>query len=177
MEYSVERPTLPPLESLCLPSFNSKSISLPPVDARDNFKFSNFESIAARSRMRQASTSSMSSESTITSCTPTLSRSCSPSSSDEGTTTSSTPKHPHIPSTKFTLIQSTFDEADAFVVVPPPTSENASSKGFLLVGPTAEKLRRNRDWARAKNARIHPYRMVPGHTASRRASFASTMSS
>ncbi|CAL1699763.1 unnamed protein product [Somion occarium] len=178
MEYptSPRRPSLPSLQTLCLPipsRVPAKSDSLPPLNARDNFKLSTFEDLTRRQPMRQLSASS--SMTTISSRSPSFSRSPSPSDDDNDMSPITPPKHPHLPCTKFTLVQSSFDEADAFVLVPPP-SDGKSSRGYLLVGPTAEKLRRNRETARSNGARIHPYRMVPGHTASRRASLASTLS-
>ncbi|EMD35308.1 hypothetical protein CERSUDRAFT_124656 [Gelatoporia subvermispora B] len=100
------------------------------------------------------------------------------------------------PGTNFCLVRTTFEQANAIVVVPPlllsPVSEDSSrsrslsptsptetarrGKAFLVVGEAMEQLRHSQRRL-SKGARVHPYRIVPRGAGSRRASTSSAASS
>ncbi|KAH9946882.1 hypothetical protein B0H21DRAFT_741445 [Amylocystis lapponica] len=127
-------------------------------------------------RPRQTSVSS-----SVSSRTASSSRPVSPSDS-----TTTDPR----PMPNFSLVRTTFDKANALIVVGPLAALDASSRSpspttspadrsrrgqaFLLIGPAMEQLRHPQRRL-AKGARVHPYRIVPGRTA-RRTSSSSTSS-
>ncbi|PSR70736.1 hypothetical protein PHLCEN_2v13356 [Hermanssonia centrifuga] len=161
-----------PLAESLLPRHETKS---EPYRRLDNSRWQ---------RVRQASISS-----TTSSCTTLTSRSISPCYSENlnSTRSSTSPPPPYVPAGSFSLILTSFEKADAFVVVPPPeapyvpnisalsrTSASSNtpkgnaqrSPALLLVGPAVEYLRHPR-LRIAKGARIHPYRVIPRHSRRR----------
>ncbi|KAK7060997.1 hypothetical protein VNI00_000732 [Paramarasmius palmivorus] len=155
-----ERPTLPSLHTLDLPTLPSStrpsSIYLPvpsPYDSGRQSLHAHAPHYAPRQlhRQRQLSTS-----------TTTTSRTPSPPLSDSDYFTHS-PSHSQSKQSgnNLRLIPCSFDEADAVVVVPPPSTcpEVEPSKALLLVGPALNHLRHPQRQI-AKGARIHPYRFA-----------------
>ncbi|KAJ7629355.1 hypothetical protein DFH06DRAFT_1480356 [Mycena polygramma] len=112
-----------------------------------------------------------------TSTTSSTSRTPSPTPSDASfRTSSSSSSSPTSPSnSKLTLVPSSFADADAIVVIPPPGTPHVPGtrpgQGLLLTGPALQLLRRPQRQI-AKGTRLHPYRF-----AGRRASNASSLSS
>ena len=90
-----------------------------------------------------------------------------------------TPPPDHMSTNGFSLVLTTFENANAFVVVPAPqpyvpgisnlsrTNSSVSSsrtksrrnQAFLLIGPAVENFRRSRTRV-TKGTRVHPYRIV-----------------
>ncbi|KAJ7604001.1 hypothetical protein DFH06DRAFT_1349843 [Mycena polygramma] len=65
--------------------------------------------------------------------------------------------------TKLTLVPSSFADADAIVVIPPPGTPHVPGtrpgQGLLLTGPALERLRHPQRQI-AKGTRLHPYRFA-----------------
>ncbi|KAG1747405.1 hypothetical protein EDB19DRAFT_304343 [Suillus lakei] len=167
------RPTLPPLHMLDLPRGNTQ---LPRIDApNDSYELKrqiprlHMPSQYAHSRQnRQVSISSS-----------TSSRTPSPTPSPVSSSRSFTGGR----STKFRLVPTTFEHADAVVITPAPdaphvhplsgiTNLKQRAQPLLLVGPALQRLRQPQRQI-AKGARLHPYRIVRS-PADRRFSIAST---
>ncbi|KAJ6500399.1 hypothetical protein C8R45DRAFT_977512 [Mycena sanguinolenta] len=155
---SSERPTLPPLHTLnLLPASYAQRRGSSPYDS--------YERPCQRLNVPQSSwsrrrVSTSSSETSRTpSPTPSGVSSCSSASSNSSPTS---------PSKKLTLVPSSFEDAQAIVVIPPP---GTPGQGLLLMGPALEHLRHPQRRI-AKGTRLHPYRF-----AGRRASHESTLPS
>lgn len=167
------RPTLPPLHTLCLPRGKTQ---LPRVDAlHDSYELKRqiprlrMPSQHSHSRQnRQVSISSSMSSRTPSPTPSPLSSSSSPTSGGQ--------------STKFRLVPTTFEHADAIVVIPAPdaphvhplsgvTDLKQPAQPLLLVGPALQRLRQPQRQL-AKGARLHPYRILRS-PADRRFSIAS----
>ncbi|KAJ6542276.1 hypothetical protein B0H10DRAFT_1970588 [Mycena sp. CBHHK59/15] len=160
---SSERPTLPPLHTLDLPT--------PYVQRRPAYDSScpRLNVPHPSSYHRRVSTSSSS-----TSRTP------SPTPSDAS---SSSPTSP----SKIRLVPSSFEDATAILLIPPPDAPYIpgvisvsapspegprSGQGLLLFGSAMERLRHPLRQI-AKGARLHPYRVVRVGEGSRRSSMSS----
>ncbi|KAI9569914.1 hypothetical protein HD554DRAFT_2170906 [Boletus coccyginus] len=66
------------------------------------------------------------------------------------------------PARKVRLVPTSFENADAVVLVPPPSAPNVPPPPpLLLVGPALARLRHHQCQL-AKGARIHPYRVARG---------------
>ncbi|KAJ7461744.1 hypothetical protein B0H11DRAFT_2285739 [Mycena galericulata] len=158
---SSERPTLPSLHTLNL---------LPPACAQRPRGGSPYDSYDRPScpplnvpqhswpYNRRVSTSSS------TSRTP------SPTPSD--TSLSSASSSPTSPSkSKLTLIPSSFEDAEAVIVIPPPgaPASGPQTASLLLMGPALEHLRHPQRQI-AKGTRLHPYRFAPSGDGTRRIS-------
>ncbi|KAI0935120.1 hypothetical protein AcV7_004014 [Taiwanofungus camphoratus] len=177
------RPTLPPIHTLGLPYMSP--IGVPNLhDFHDPNDFSNIVPADVNrdwSRSRQTSVSSTLSSGASSS------RSVSPCDAQPSSLRSSfTASFPG-----FSLVRTTFDNANAIIVVPPPIAPHTSDdsdgspssptlppldnsergKAFLLVGPAVEHLRHPQRRI-TKGARMHPYRIT--RRSSRRASTSST---
>ncbi|KAI0346377.1 hypothetical protein BDW22DRAFT_1352434 [Trametopsis cervina] len=170
---SVIRPMLPPLHTLGLPTlqdFNDRSPSglddSPTPMPRDFIRWH---------RARQSSISS-----TTSSCTSTTSTETPLNAIPVCNRDSPTPPPNHVSTNSFSLVLTSFEKANAFVVVPPPQQyvpgisslarasasvspskpKSRRNQALLLVGPAVEYLRHPR-MRIAKGARVHPYRIVP----------------
>ncbi|KAJ7666016.1 hypothetical protein DFH06DRAFT_1185652, partial [Mycena polygramma] len=111
-----------------------------------------------------------------TSTSSSTARTPSPTPSDASSRTSSSlSSSPTSPNSKLTLVPSSFADADAIVVIPPPGAPHVPGtrpgQGLLLTGHALELLRHPQRQI-AKGTRLHPYRF-----AGRRASNASSLSS
>ncbi|KAJ7689398.1 hypothetical protein B0H17DRAFT_1202291 [Mycena rosella] len=127
-----ERPTLPPLHTLNL---------LPPTYRR-------YDSLCAGRRA-----SSCTSSSRTPSPTP------SDLSSSSSSSASSSPLSAYARG-KLTLVPSSFADADAVVVVPPPSAADAKhGKPLLLTGAALAHLRHPQRQI-ARGTRLHPYRFA-----------------
>lgn len=138
-------------------------------------------------RPRKTSTSSIASSSSTRSSP---SRPTSPTNSDTEVLTNqschsstSTSIPPYLPASKFTLTSTTFEDADALVLVLPPINNKSDGaptrrKTLLLVGPSMERVCRSRHKL-GKEYRLHPYRMVlrPARSSSTPSATNSTSSS
>ncbi|KAI0697032.1 hypothetical protein BC835DRAFT_804535 [Cytidiella melzeri] len=171
---SIIRPMLPPLHTLGLPTmlenddYSSREADDSPTPMPKDFMHWH--------RARQSSISS-----TTSSCTTSTSATeYPPNSSPVFSRDSITPPPGRVSTNTFSLVLTSFDKANAFVVVPPaqPHVPNISSlsrtnasispskpksrrnQALLLVGPAVEYLRHPR-MRIAKGARVHPYRIVP----------------
>ncbi|OCH89200.1 hypothetical protein OBBRIDRAFT_32973 [Obba rivulosa] len=179
------RPTLPSIHTLSLPDIRRR----PKVDDLNDFddlptqRISRPRALYARPRNPSVS-SEVSSSSRASSPTDTL--------------PSAVPSFP-FPGSNFSLVPTTFEHANAVVVVPPPSLLPASDgsyrsrsptpatptspvdtarrgKAFLVVGQAMEQLRHSQRRL-AQGARVHPYRIVARAPNSRRASTSSSASS
>ncbi|KAF7360210.1 hypothetical protein MVEN_00749800 [Mycena venus] len=160
---SSDRPTLPPLHTLnLLPPSYAQRKGGSPYDSYERPCQRPYAPQHSWQRTRRVSTSTSSSTSRTPSPTP--------SNASSRTSSSSSTSSPISPS-KLTLIPSSFEDADAVVVVPPPGARSGTSQSLLLTGPALEQLRHPRRQL-AKGTRLHPYRF-----AGRRASNASSLSS
>ncbi|KAJ6482167.1 hypothetical protein C8R47DRAFT_1218143 [Mycena vitilis] len=96
------------------------------------------------------------------------SRAPSPTPSDASSRTSSSSRSSPV-STKLTLIPSSFADADAIVVIPPPGTPHVPGtrpgQGLLLTGPALERLRHPQRQI-AKGTRLHPYRFADRRASS-----------
>ncbi|KAJ7108687.1 hypothetical protein C8R44DRAFT_743928 [Mycena epipterygia] len=174
---SSERPTLPPLHTLNL---------LPASYVRHCRGDSPYESYEHPScprlhvpqhswsyNNRRVSTSSSSSTSRTPSPSPSATSSLGHSPS---------PTSPSKSNSKFTLVPSSFEDADAVIVIPPPGAPHVPGaqlgQGLLLTGAALEHLRHPQRQI-AKGTRLHPYRFVGygARTSSRRTSISSSASS
>ncbi|KAH0826670.1 hypothetical protein J3R83DRAFT_5058 [Lanmaoa asiatica] len=73
----------------------------------------------------------------------------------------STPTTP-FPTRKIRLVPTSFENADAVVLISPPSASNTPSpQPLLLVGPALQRLRHPQRQL-AKGARLHPYRIARG---------------
>ncbi|KAJ7269661.1 hypothetical protein C8J57DRAFT_318099 [Mycena rebaudengoi] len=174
-----ERPTLPPLHTLDLPTPYLHRRQGSPYDSPERPSCPRLNVPRhSWSHNRRVSTSSS------TSRTP------SPTPSD-ASTSSSTMSHcsPSSPS-KMRLVPSSFADANAILVIPPPETpyipditsacrsplESArAGQGLLLFGSAMEHLRHPQRQL-AKGARLHPYRIMRVGEGSRRTSVSSSMS-
>ncbi|KAF7338609.1 hypothetical protein MVEN_02087200 [Mycena venus] len=161
-----ERPTLPPLHTLnLLPASYAKRLGGSP--------YASYERPCQRLNVPQHSWSR---RRVSTSTSSTTSRSPSPTPSDASSRTSasstSSPTSP-LKSSKLTLVPSSFEDAEAIVVIPPPDAPHVPGtrpgQGLLLMGPALEHVRHPQRRI-AKGTRLHPYRF-----ARRRASNASSL--
>ncbi|KAF5379078.1 hypothetical protein D9615_005971 [Tricholomella constricta] len=198
--FSSERPTLPPLHSLGLPNPSAGTTNALHELSYDNPSCPHLHIPQWRHARQVSSSSSTTSRST----SPTLfdsssSRASSPSTDPESSAPSTpvlsiSPLSSRVPSTaspnmpplRFRLEPCTLDEAQAIVLIPPPsapfvpsTSTPAPQKkqqALLLLGPSMQY--RNPQRQLAKGARIHPYRIAPSQrkdaVCSRRSSGSST---
>ncbi|KAG2143059.1 hypothetical protein DEU56DRAFT_793278 [Suillus clintonianus] len=165
------RPTLPPLHTLDLPRGKTQ---VPHIDAlHDSYEFKpQIPRLHTPSQYyphsRQSRHASISSSTSSRTPSP-LSPSRSPTSRRQ--------------STKFRLVPTTFEHANAVVVVPAPdaphvhplsgvTNLKQPPQPLLLVGPALQQLCRPQRQI-TKGARLHPYRIVRS-PADRRFSIAST---
>ncbi|KAJ7164728.1 hypothetical protein C8R43DRAFT_239059 [Mycena crocata] len=170
-----ERPTLPPLHTLNLlpKSFNQQG--------RGRSTYDSYESPSCpRLNVPQRSWP----YDRRVSMTSSTSRTPSPTPSDASSSASSSPTSPS--KSKLTLIPSSFEDAEAIIVIPPPGApqipgmssvrgvHSKPGQGLLLTGPALELLRHPQRQI-AKGTRLHPYRFAGD--ASRRASRRSSMSS
>ncbi|KAG1730819.1 uncharacterized protein EDB91DRAFT_1156084 [Suillus paluster] len=173
------RPTLPPLHTLDLPRGDTQ---LPPIDAlhlHDPHEFKpqiprlHIPSKYPHARQNRQISISSSTSSRTPSPTP------SPLSSSRSSTSGGR-------STKIRLVPTTFEHADAVVIVPPPdaphvhplsgvTNLKHPAQPLLLVGPALQHIRHPQRQI-AKGARLHPYRIVRT-PADRRFSIASITTS
>jgi len=169
------RPTLPPLHTLDLPR---GKIQLPRID--ELYDSHEFKRQVPRLRVpsheyahtRQNRQVSISSSTSSRTPSPSSLSSCCPSTSGRR-------------STKMRLVPTTFEHADAVVLVLPPDAVHMHplsgitnlkpAQPLLLVGPALQHLR-NPQRQMARGARLHPYRIVR-NPADRRFSIASAMPS
>ncbi|KAJ7204780.1 hypothetical protein GGX14DRAFT_569359 [Mycena pura] len=152
-----ERPTLPALRTLNL---------LP--DSYDCLTYARNPNVPHRSWAYPRRVSTTSSSSTSTSRTP------SPSPSDASSSLSPvSPAKSAAP--KLTLVPSSFDDADAVVVIPPPGvpsipgANGRPGQSLLLMGAALAHLRHPQRQI-AKGTRLHPYRFAPRATSRRTSS-------
>ncbi|KAJ7871519.1 hypothetical protein B0H14DRAFT_2570843 [Mycena olivaceomarginata] len=158
---SSERPTLPPLHTLnLLPASYAQRRGSSPYDS--------YERPCQRFNVPQHSWSR---RRVSTSTSSSTSRTPSPTPSDASSTSSTSPSS----SSKLKLVPSSFEDADAIIVIPPPGAPHVPGtrpgRGLLLTGPALEHLRHPQRQI-AKGTRLHPYRF-----AGRRASTASSLPS
>ncbi|KAJ7118626.1 hypothetical protein C8R43DRAFT_1241812 [Mycena crocata] len=171
---SSQRPTLPPLHTLNLlpPSYAQQRRGESPYDSYDRPSCPRLnvpEHLWPYNR--RASTSSSS-------------RTPSPTPSDASSSASSSPTSPS--KSKLTLIPSSFEDADAIVVIPPPGASldiapGAQSKpgqALLLLGFSLKRLHHHQCQI-AKGTRMHPYRFAGDASCrtSRRPPISSSLSS
>ncbi|ESK96484.1 hypothetical protein Moror_6992 [Moniliophthora roreri MCA 2997] len=153
-----ERPTLPSLHTLDLPTLTSDAkprVYLPTPSAYDFGRQSmhahaaHYTHVPRLQRQRQLSTST-----TTTSRTPSP-----PLSESEYLIPPAPQSESKRTGANVRLIPCSFEEADAVVVVPPPSTcpDIEPSKALLLVGPALNHLRHPQRQI-AKGARIRPYR-------------------
>ncbi|OBZ67483.1 hypothetical protein A0H81_12560 [Grifola frondosa] len=170
------RPTLPSIHDLRLPDirYASGRSQVPASHALDESHelptLMPLDFGCTWSRARQSSVSSTTSSCTTSSCT-TSSRAVSPSD----IIPSSSRPSPYLPPSGFRLVHSTFDDADALVIIPPSTSRKFSpayddkspaNNAILLVGPAMERVRRSHGHL-SNGVRVHPYRIAaPSHRRS-----------
>ncbi|THV06499.1 hypothetical protein K435DRAFT_789347 [Dendrothele bispora CBS 962.96] len=181
-----DRPVLPPLHTLALPTFPSPQTRLPGIHHFDAINATHDSNSERHSQLRLGSRSCHHpSQRQCSVSSSTSSRTPSPTPSDSSISSSSTSAFPSTPFTPLTpgssagrpkmrLIPSTLEEADAVVVVPPQSFYDESnpstslldakvngsgkSKALLLVGPALRHLRHPQRQI-AKGARIHPYKI------------------
>ncbi|KAJ6557988.1 hypothetical protein B0H19DRAFT_1261555 [Mycena capillaripes] len=160
---SSERPTLPPLHTL----------NLLPTSRREASPYGSYERPCPRLNVPQYSWSHTRRVSTSTSSSTSRTPSPTPSDASSSRSTSSSPTSPS--KSKLTLVPSSFADAEAIVVIPPPGATHVPGtrpgQGLLLMGPALEHLRHPQRQI-AKGTRLHPYRF-----AGRRTSTASSVSS
>ncbi|KAG5646350.1 hypothetical protein DXG03_003673 [Asterophora parasitica] len=185
--FTTERPTLPPLASLGLPNpstgttndshdFSYDNTSCPRLHIpnwRRARQMSSSSSITSRSTsptlFDDASSSRSSTPPTDTEFTPsTPVLSITPLSPPHNPCHSSAPMAPF----RFRLEPCTLDEAQAIVLIPPPSASFVPStitscpapqqkqQALLLLGPSMQYFR-NPQRQLAKGARMHPYRIAP----------------
>ncbi|KAF9237378.1 hypothetical protein BU15DRAFT_48873, partial [Melanogaster broomeanus] len=154
------RPTLPPLHTLDLPRGN---IQLPRIHelydldelSRQTSHLHIPSSLSLDRQKRQVSISS-----SMTSRTPSPTPSCVPAPCLRPST--NTPTSASYPTQKIRLVPTTFENADAVVLISPPNASHIpTSQPLLLVGPALQRLRHTQRQL-AKGARLHPYRIVRG---------------
>jgi len=164
------RPTLPSLRSLDLPtpSLREKMELLRFNDTHDSYECSTPTRFQPRNRQTSIS-SSVTATSRSSSMSPPPSDFSAPSS---GLIKTSSPTPVDAP--RYRLVRSTFENADAVLIVPPPTapfvpplSSSATpannfqkGQGLLLVGSAMRHHLRYPQRNIARGARIHPYRIV-----------------
>ncbi|KAJ6584567.1 hypothetical protein B0H19DRAFT_1249530 [Mycena capillaripes] len=164
---SSERPTLPPLHTLNL---------LPAPCAQHRKRgspYDSYERTCPRLNVPQHSWPYARRVSTSTSSSTSRTPSPSPSDTSSRTSSSSSPTSPS--KQKLTLVPSSFEDAEAIVVIPPPGAAHGrgQSQSLLLTGLALEHLRHPQR-PLAKGTRLHPYRFA---RTSRRTSIASSLSS
>lgn len=171
------RPTLPSIHTLSLPDIRRP----PRVDDLDD-DLPTPRISRTPSQQHQSRNASLSSE---------VSSSRSSSPTDAVPTATPSPTFP-FPGSNFCLRRTTFENADAFVVIPPPSlspSETTGSQSptstsspteatrrgqaFLVVGEAMEQLRHPQRRL-VRGARIHPYRIVARGPARRASTSSST---
>lgn len=177
------RPTLPPLHTLHLPRGNLKSLKIPGQFTRIDALHDSYELRRQIPRLHipssQYSHSCQNRQVSISSPTS----SCTSSSPTPSPFSSSCPSTSGRQSTKIRLVPTTFEHADAIVVIPAPdapyvhplsgvTNPKQPAQPLLLVGPALQRLRQPQR-PLAKGARLRPYRIVRS-PADRRFSIAST---
>ncbi|KIJ62141.1 hypothetical protein HYDPIDRAFT_114997 [Hydnomerulius pinastri MD-312] len=162
------RPTLPPLHTLDLPRGN---VQLPRIHelydlddlSRQTAHLHIPSSLSYGRQRRQLSISS-----STTSRTPSPSPTCEPTPCLRPST--NTPASASYPAQKIRLVPTTFENADAVVLISPPKAPHMTQpQPLLLVGPALQRLRQPQRQL-AKGARLHPYRIVRGSSDSRRPS-------
>ncbi|KAF9225745.1 hypothetical protein BS17DRAFT_777620 [Gyrodon lividus] len=153
------RPTLPPLHTLDLPRGN---IQLPRIhelyDLDELSRQTSHLHIPPSPYGRQRRQVSISSS--TTSRTPSPTPSCVPAPCLRPST--NTPASASYPTQKLRLVPTTFENADAVVLISPPSASHVSPpQPLLLVGPALQRLRHPQRQL-AKGARLHPYRIIRG---------------
>lgn len=115
--------------------------------------------------MRSVSGSSVSSMSS-TSSNSSTSRTSSPTPSETSLNSTSSTRS----NGSFRLVPCELENADAVVLVTEPTDGSSHGKTLLLVGPAAQPYRQPSTRPTTKGARVHPYKIAPGQSLSRRSS-------
>ncbi|KAG2341653.1 hypothetical protein BDR05DRAFT_965069 [Suillus weaverae] len=167
------RPTLPPLHTLHLPRGKTQL----PRTLHDSYEL---KRQVPRLRMPSSQYAHSRQNRQVSISSSTSSRTPSPTPSPLSPSPSSTSGGQ---STKIRLVPTTFEHADAFVVIPAPdaphvhplsgvTNLKQPAQPLLLVGPALQRLRHPQRQL-AKGARLHPYRIVRS-PADRRFSIASS---
>ncbi|KIK81104.1 hypothetical protein PAXRUDRAFT_156906 [Paxillus rubicundulus Ve08.2h10] len=154
------RPTLPPLHTLDLPR---GKIQLPRIHELYDLdelsrQTSQLHIPSALSHDRQKRHVSISSS--TTSRTPSPAPSCVPAPCLRPST--NIPTSTSYPTQKLRLVPTTFENADAVVLISPQNASHIPPpQPLLLVGPALQRLRHPQRQL-AKGARLHPYRIVRG---------------
>ncbi|KAG6907994.1 hypothetical protein DXG01_006529 [Tephrocybe rancida] len=199
--FAAERPVLPPLHTLGLPNPSTGTINAF-HESYDNATCPRLH-IPHWRRSRQVSTTS---SATSRSSSPTLfdietssSRASSPASDNDisapptpilsiSPLSSRAPQHtlPNAPPLRFRLEPCSLADAQAIVLVPPPSAPFIPSssmptpqqkqQALLLLGPSLEYFRQPQRQL-AKGARIHPYRITPSQRKDAHRSSGSQVSS
>jgi len=165
-EFLAERPTLPPLHTLDLPFPISRKPRLAGTSGSELHERQSCQRLHVPRQLPYERRLSMSSSTSSRTPSPT------PSESSSGYQSShSSQSRPTRNSMR--LVPSSFDDADAVLVIPPPNAPYvptslssplpcpapSSGQALLLTGPSLDHFRQPLRQV-AKGARVHPYRIV-----------------